>query len=107
MRLCGVCSEPVDCEKQICPDLVGATVIEHRIPDHKRDQECYRIVKGPCGRLHGAELHHGRVQYLLRLAARQGHEEPREVTLQRLGFRQRQTYKLVSYARGYRVAGIS
>ena len=37
--------EPVDCEKQICPDLVGATVIEHRVPDYKRDQECYRIVK--------------------------------------------------------------
>jgi hypothetical protein len=36
----------VDCEARICPDLVGATVIEHRVPGYQRDQECYRIVKG-------------------------------------------------------------
>ena len=34
----------MDCEARICPDLVGATVIEHRVPAYKRDQECYRIV---------------------------------------------------------------
>ena len=36
----------MDCEARICPDLVGATVIEHRVPEYQRDQECYRIVKG-------------------------------------------------------------
>ena len=38
--------EPVDCEAEICPDLVGATVIEHRVPDYKRNSECYRIMNG-------------------------------------------------------------
>ena len=36
----------MDCEARICPDLVSATVIEHRVPAYQRDQECYRIVKG-------------------------------------------------------------
>ena len=29
----------------MCLDLVGASVIEHRVTDYKRSQECYRIVK--------------------------------------------------------------
>jgi hypothetical protein len=34
----------VDCEAQICPDLVGAIVIEH--VSHLYQNSCYRIVKG-------------------------------------------------------------
>ena len=33
-----------DGERALCPDLVGASVIEHRVTDHRRSQECYRIV---------------------------------------------------------------
>ena len=29
----------------MCLDLVGASVIEHRVTDHKRSRECYKIVK--------------------------------------------------------------
>lgn len=36
----------MDCEQQICFDLVGATVIEHRVPEYKRNQECYKLVTG-------------------------------------------------------------
>ena len=34
-----------DGERALCPDLVGASVIEHRVTDYRRSQECYRIVK--------------------------------------------------------------
>ena len=36
----------MDCEKQICPDLVGATVIEHRVPEYLKTKNCYRIMNG-------------------------------------------------------------
>ena len=37
----------MDCdgERHLCEDLVGATVIEHRLADHTLDSICYRIVK--------------------------------------------------------------
>ena len=37
----------MDCdgERALCEDLVGATVIEHRLADHTLDSICYRIVK--------------------------------------------------------------
>jgi hypothetical protein len=36
----------MDCEQQICPDLVGATVIEHRVPEYLKVKNCYRIMNG-------------------------------------------------------------
>lgn len=36
----------MDCEAQICPDLIGATVIEHRVPEYEKTKNCYRIMNG-------------------------------------------------------------
>ena len=36
----------MDCdgEREICHDLVGASVIEHRLPSYQVDQICHRLV---------------------------------------------------------------
>ena len=41
----------MDCEKQICPDLVGATVIEHRVTNP--ENQCDRYVTVPAAGLDG------------------------------------------------------
>ena len=41
----------MDCEAQICPDLVGATVIEHRV--RNPEQKCDRFVTVPAAGLDG------------------------------------------------------
>ena len=41
----------MDCEKQICPDLVGATVIEHRVKNPEKP--CDRYVTVPAAGLDG------------------------------------------------------
>ncbi len=44
----------MDCEVAICPDLVGATVIEHRVADPEK--HCDRFVTVPADGLDGFML---------------------------------------------------